>query len=118
MTGALTGANAARGVFWMRDPRYLLLSTVVALCGNQPVPGALWRAVKYLDQASRRWREARRDSAHEGAVNFDFHTGGDRYLARPLLVVTRMPSCPRTLLSLHYDRTKSSEKRCACSSPI
>jgi hypothetical protein len=31
VTGALTGANAARGVFWMRDPRYLLLSTVVAV---------------------------------------------------------------------------------------
>lgn len=31
VTGALTGANSQRGVFWMRDPRYLLLSVTVAI---------------------------------------------------------------------------------------
>ena len=46
VTGALTGANAARGVFWMRDPRYLLLSTVVAVATYY-----LWP--KYLEWTGR-----------------------------------------------------------------
>ena len=46
VTGALTGANAARGVFWMRDPRYLLLSTVVAVATYYLWPKYLeWTAV-------------------------------------------------------------------------
>jgi len=73
VTGALTGANAARGVFWMRDPRYLLLSTVVAVATYCPV----WKSTSVsgasrvvmnrhrhaIEQASRRWRGGRRDDS-------------------------------------------------------
>ena len=98
VTGALTGANAARGVFWMRDPRYLLLSTVVAVATYY-----LWP--KYLEWTGPCAESFRRALYAVDAFPTQAATASSSSLE--LLVVTRMPSSPRTRSSLHYDRIKN-----------
>ena len=117
VTGALTGANAARGVFWMRDPRYLLLSTVVAVATYY-----LWP--KYLEwtgpcAASLRRRRASSPSSDDvGRLRFDFapvraalrvptQAATASSSSRAPRTATLMPSCPRTRLKRHYDKIQN-----------